>query len=207
MLPFREHGPHEARPVFLLLHFFGGSHREWDAVVSLLKNRHRLIAADMAGFGEAAALEGYSVTDMATRIGDLLRYLEPAPVVLVAHSMTGKAAMVIASEPPANLAGVVLVAPSPLSGEPMSDAARADMRIANTTRERAETFTRNGFAKAPDDELFEIAVEDVLRSNDAAFHAWADAGTREEWSDRVQRFLVKTTLVVGAKDKAIAPDL
>ena len=207
MLPFREHGPRDARPVFLLLHFFGGSHREWDAVIALLQERHRLIAADLAGFGEAATLPGYSVAKMAARIRELLRYLEPAPVVLVGHSMSGKAAMVVAAEPPANLAGLVLVAPSPLSGEPMSNAARADMRIANTTRARAAAFTKSGFARKPDKTVFEIAVEDVLRSNDDAFHAWADEGTREDWSERVTQFRVKTVLVVGEQDKAIDPEL
>lgn len=207
MLPFREYGPHDAQPVFLLLHFFGGSHREWDGVVSLLKDKHRLVAADMAGFGDAALLDGFSVAEMATRIGDLLKYLAPAPVILVGHSMSGKAAMVAAAQGPANLAGLVLVAPSPLAGEPMDDAARADMRIANTSRERAEQFTRAGFAHAPSPEIFETAVEDVLRSSDAAYHAWPDEGTREDWSTRVTSLPVRSLLIVGEKDKAIAPEL
>ncbi|MFN2976656.1 alpha/beta fold hydrolase [Terriglobus aquaticus] len=207
MLPFRDHGPTDAQPLFLLLHFFGGSHREWDGVVALLQDRHRLIAADMAGFGEAASLEGFSVDAMCSRIRGILSYLAPAPVILVSHSMTGKAAMVVAAQPPSNLVGLVLVAPSPLAGEPMDDAARAEMRIANTTRARAEQFTRNGFAHAPSAEIFEIAVEDVLRSSDAAFHAWPDDGTREDWSGRVTSLQVKALLVVGEKDKAIDPEL
>ena len=207
MLPFRDSGPHTAQPVFLLLHFFGGSHREWDGVVSLLHDRHRLIAADLAGFGDAAALEGFTVADMAASITTLLRFLAPSPVILVGHSMSGKAAMVVASQPPDNLAGLVLVAPSPLSGEPMSDTARADMRIANTTRERAEQFSRDGFAHPPASALFRIAVEDVLRSSDDAFHAWPDQGTREDWSDRVTSLGVKTILIVGEQDKAIETKL
>lgn len=207
MLPFRDHGVPQAKPVLLLLHFFGGSHREWDGVVSMLQARHRLVSADMAGFGEAAALEGYSVADMASRICELLEHFAPAPVLLVAHSMSGKAAMVVAAEPPPNLVGLVLVAPSPLGGEPMSDAARANMRIANTSRERAEQFTKSGFAAVPGEEVFEVAVQDVLRSSDDAFHAWADQGTREDWSGRVQTLGVKTMLVVGEKDKAIDPEL
>lgn len=207
MLPFREHGPHDAQPVFLLLHFFGGSHREWDGVVALLQDKHRVLAADMAGFGEAAALDGFTVAEMAARIRDLVDYLAPAPVILVGHSMSGKACMVAAAHPPANLAGLALIAPSPLCGEPMPDDARAEMRIANISRERAESFTRAGFAHQPSGEIFEIAVEDVLRSSDDAFYAWADHGTREDWSDRITALGVPTTLIVGEKDKAIDPDL
>lgn len=207
MLPFREHGPRGATPVLILLHFFGGSHREWDGVVPALRQTHRVLAADMAGFGEAAALEGFRVAEMAARVCDLIAYVAPAPVVLVGHSMSGKAAMVVAAEPPANLWGVVLVAPSPLSGEPMSETQRAEMRVANTSRERAEKFTEAGFATAPSNEVFEIAVEDVLRSSDEAFYAWVDEGTREDWSGRVRSLAVKTLLVVGEEDKAIAPEL
>ncbi len=161
----------------------------------------------MAGFGDATALHGNSVADMAAAIRELLESFAPAPVILVGHSMTGKAAMVVAAEPPANLAGMVLVAPSPLAGEPMNDEARATMRIANTTRERAEAFTRGGFATPPDAAELSAAVDDVLRANTQAFHAWADQGTREDWSAHVQRFGVKTILVVGERDKAIDPEL
>ena len=207
MLPFREHGPSSATPVVLLLHYFGGSHREWDGVVERLMDRHRVVAADMAGFGEAAALPGFTVADMATRVRELVESFAPAPVVLVGHSMSGKAAMVVAAEAPPNLRGLVLVAPSPLAGEPMSDADRAAMAIANTSRERAERFARAGFYHKPSDEDFEIAVADVLRSSDEAFHAWPEVGTRENWTGRVPALRVKSLLIVGEHDGAIAPEL
>ncbi len=203
MLPFREHGPQSASPVLLLLHFFGGSHREWDDVVALLDGKHRIVAADMPGFGEAAGLTGFTVQEMADRIRELIEYLAPGPVVLVGHSMSGKAAMVVAAEPPANLTGLVLLAPSPLSGETMTDKQRAAMAVANTSRAGAEAFTTPGFYKKPSDEVYERAVADVLRASDEAFHAWPEHGTREDWSTRVTQLRVRSILVVGEEDKAI----
>ncbi len=207
MLPFREHGPADAPVTFLLLHFFGGSHREWDGIVERLSPTYRTLAADLPGFGEAKALEGLSVQALTDRIRTLLSYLAPAPVILVGHSMPGKAAMVVAADPPPNLRGVILVAPSPLGGEPMSNQQRQNQTVANTTRAHAEAFTTPGFYGKPDPAQFEQAVEDVLAASDEAFHDWPLNGTKEDWRDRIQAFRVKTILVVGAEDKAVALEL
>ncbi len=189
---------------FLLLHYFGGSHREWDGVVARLSPTYRTIAADLPGFGEARALEGLSVQAVVDRIRTLLAYLAPAPVVLVGHSMPGKAAMVVAADPPANLRGVVLLAPSPLGGEPMTEKQRAAQTVANTSRAHAEAFTDPGFYGTPAPEMYEQAVEDVLGGSDEAFHDWPLHGTKEDWRDRVTAFAVKTSLIVGEDDQAIA---
>ncbi len=192
---------------FLLLHYFGGSHREWDQVVARLTPTYRTIAADLPGFGEAKALEGLSVEAVATRIRTLLDYLAPAPVILVGHSMPGKAAMVVAADPPANLRGVALLAPSPLGGEPMTDRQREAQTVANTTRAHAEAFTNPGFYGTPLPEHYEQAVEDVLAGSDEAFHDWPLHGNKENWTGRVKAFKVKTILIVGDHDKAIDPKL
>ncbi len=189
---------------FVLLHYFGGSHREWDGVVARLSPTYRTIAADLPGFGDAKALDGLSVQALADRVRTLVEYVAPAPVVLVGHSMPGKAAMVVATDPPENLRGVVLVAPSPLGGEPMTEAQRETMTVANTTRARAEAFTDAGFYGTPLPEQYEQAVEDVLAGSDEAFHDWPLHGSREVWTDRVTAFRVKTILIVGEHDKAIA---
>lgn len=207
MLPFREHGPADAPITFILLHYFGGSHHEWDQVVAKLSPTYRTIAADLPGFGEAKALDGLSVQALVDRIRTLLDYVSPAPVVLVGHSMPGKAAMVVAADPPANLRGVVLVAPSPLGGEPMSESQRQAQTIANTDRAHAEKFTDPGFYGTPLPEHYEQAVEDVLGGSDEAFHDWPLHGTKEDWRDRVTAFAVKTILIVGAEDKAVAVSL
>jgi pimeloyl-ACP methyl ester carboxylesterase len=204
MLPYIESGA--GNTVLLFLHFFGSSHREWRHVTERLATQYRCIAADMPGFGDARDLRGYTVSEMCAQLQSLLSSFAPAPVVLVAHSLSGKVAMVLSAEPPANLAQVILVAPSPLQPEPMSEEARATMRVANTTTSRVREFVEGGAHRAMTEEDITIGMEDVERANPDAWLAWVDGGTKEDWSDRVKALLVPATLIVGEYDQAIPLD-
>lgn len=204
MLPYTESGAGETILVFL--HFFGSSRREWHHVIAQLAPAHHCIAADMPGFGGAAEITGYSVAEMAAHVDALVRSFAPHPVVLVGHSMSGKVCMVVAATPPANLRQLVLVAPSPLQPEPMTEEARATMTFANTTPERAGEFVRGGAHRRLNDNQFAIAMEDVFRANPAAWRAWPQSGSREDWSTRVTELNVPATLIVGEYDKAIPLD-
>ncbi|AFL89812.1 putative hydrolase or acyltransferase of alpha/beta superfamily [Terriglobus roseus DSM 18391] len=204
MLPYTETGSGES--IVLFLHFFGSSQQEWGHVIARLDTRYRCVAADMPGFGDAAHLRGYTVSEMCAQVQALVTSFAPAPVALVAHSLSGKVAMVLAAEPPKNLKRLVLVGPSPLLPEPMTEEARARMLIANTTLERAEAFVRNGAHRPMAEEDVAIGIADVQRASPDAWRAWAEYGTREDWSDRVQDLRIPTTLVVGEYDEAIPLD-
>ena len=190
----------------MFLHFFGSSRREWRHVIDRLSGSHRCIAVDMPGFGEAVGISGYSVREMATQICLITESLEPAPVTLVAHSFSGKPAMVLAAEPPANLKRLILVAPSPLVPEPMTEDARKKMRVRNRTREGAEAFVKGSHYRELSRDDDELAIEDVLRADEDAWLAWPDSGSLEDWSDRITELRVPTTLIVGDKDEAIPLD-
>ena len=204
MLPYTKTGNGET--ILLFLHFFGSSQREWRHVVERLSPRYRCVTADMPGFGEAAGIGGYSVAGMAAHIRTLVEYFVPVPVVLVAHSFSGKAAMVLSAEPPANLTKLVLVAPSPLVPEPIADNERKKMRIRNKTREGAAAFIKGSHYRDLSDEDEELAIEDVLRANESAWLAWPDSGSLEDWSGRITELRVPTTLIVGEYDEAIPLD-
>ena len=204
MLPYTECGSGDA--VLVFLHFFGSSRREWRHVTERLAMSHRCVAADMPGFGEAAGISGYGVADMTAHIRTLVGSFAPAPVLLVAHSFSGKAAMVLAADPPASLRKLVLVAPSPLVPEPISDEARSKMRVRNQTRDGAEAFIRGSHYRDLTEEDEELAVQDVLRANETAWLAWPDSGSLEDWSTRITELRVPTTLIVGDKDQAIPLD-
>ena len=204
MLRYTESGAGET--VLVFTHFFGSSRREWRHVVERLSLAHRCVAADMPGFGEAAGITGYSVEEMAAHLRTLAESFAPAPVLLIAHSFSGKAAMVLAAEPPANLARLILIAPSPLVPEPISDNARKEMRIRNKTLESAEAFIKGSHYRPLSDEDEEFAIEDVMRAVEGAWLAWPDSGSLEDWSERITELRVPTTLVVGDKDQAIPLD-
>ena len=207
MPALHESGPRQSGSIALLfLHFFGSSQREWHHVVQRMSNRYRCVTADMPGFGDAAAVEGYTVQRMSEYVRALLDHLSPSPVILVGHSMSGKVSMVVANQPPANLAGLVLVAPSPLLPEPMTEEASATMAVANTSQAKAAEFVRGGHALpiSKDDEQFAIA--DVLRANPDAWKAWPESGAREDWSMSVRRIALPSLLVAGELDRAIPLD-
>jgi pimeloyl-ACP methyl ester carboxylesterase len=201
MLPYTESGAGEI--VLIFLHYFGGSQREWHHVIPHLAEDYRCVAADMPGFGDAADVRGYRVSDMCAAVESLVLHFAPAPVVLVAHSLSGKIAMVLAAAPPANLRRLVLVAPSPLQPEPMTAEARTTMILANTTHARAEAFVKGGAHRSMSKEDIQIGMADVHRANPDAWRAWPQHGTKEDWSGRVKELRVPTTLIVGEYDQAI----
>ena len=200
MLPHTVTGT--GKTALLFLHYFGGSQRTWSHVVDSLSKDHRCITADLPGFGDAAVIPGYTVADMQDAVRELVASLAPSPVVLIGHSMGGKVAMTLAAEPPENLQQVILVAPSPLVPEPMTEEQRATMTVANETREGAQQFVKNG-ALALSEADVQTGVEDVLRANEEAWKAWPQHGTREDWSQRITKFAVRTDLIVGEHDEAI----
>ena len=201
LLPFSTHGSGE--PVLLFLHFFGSSQREWRHVVDRLSPQHHCVTADMAGFGDAVRIPGYSVEEMAVHIRQLLAHFAPAPVVLVAHSFSGKPAMVIAADPPENLHRVILVAPTTLVPEPITPDDRDKMRVRDLTHEGAEEFIAGSHHRPLSDEDTAMAVEDVLRADRAAWLAWPDSGSLEDWSSRITALQVSAYLICGDHDKAI----
>ncbi|CAN5604181.1 alpha/beta hydrolase [soil metagenome] len=180
-------------------------------MISRLAGRYRCLAADAPGFGESSDsdvdsdVEGYTVEEMTQQVLELVASFE-GEYVLVGHSMMGKVSMVAASRKPERLRGVVLVAPSPLVPEPMTEAARATMVVGNESRETALEFFVKGAKTELDAETQRIGVADVLRANPVAWRRWPQSGTREDWSGAISPLTLPSLLVVGEFDEAIPAD-
>lgn len=190
-------------PVLLFLHFFGSSQREWRHVIEALSPQYRCVAADMPGFGDAVDVEGYSVEAMTEYLRTLLLQLAPSPVVIVAHSFSGKPAMVLATAPPANLQQLILVAPTTLVPEPIAPDAREAMRTRDLSHEGAVAFIEGSHHRPLQDGDLELAILDVLKADRRAWLAWPDSGSLEDWSDRVTSLQVRADLIVGDLDQAV----
>ncbi len=101
-------------PALLFLHYWGGSARTWNMVMSSLSADFRCIAYDQRGWsGSDAPPQGYSIRDLAVDAREILRSLEIQRYVLVGHSMGGKVAQFLAAQRPIGLEKLVLVAPAP----------------------------------------------------------------------------------------------
>src|SRR5450432_4733514 len=197
----------------IMMPFLGGSWREWTEVMEVLSPPMRCVGVDLPGFGEAAETKGYSVAEMAEYVTERVKSLKLKRFLLVGHSMAGKVAMVVACnanrEPElSGLCGLVLVASSPPSPEPMSDDKRAEMRTSlgmpsANYRKHAERYIRENASGELSPQVFERAVSDVLRMNLAAWTAWLDSGSKEDWSEHVGNLDIKALVVAGGEDKAL----
>ncbi len=199
----------------VMMPFLGGSWKEWSEVIDALPSELRCIGVDLPGFGEAAETRGYSVADMAAYVIDRVKSLKLRRFVLVGHSMSGKVAMVIASQAKnrpelSGLSGLVLVASSPPSPEPMNEDKRAEMKAhlgkpGVHYRKHAEEFIRENASDELPPHVFERAVGDVLRMNCQAWTAWLDSGSKEDWSERVGDLDLEALVVAGEDDEALGP--
>ncbi|MFK4047173.1 alpha/beta fold hydrolase [Roseomonas mucosa] len=218
-------GPEAIRLV--LLHFLGGSAREWQEVTRCLGEGVRPLALDLPGFGAAAAEPGYAVADMADRLAGIIAAqlpscpsgcppgCPPGRWVLVGHSMGAKLAAVLARRALdgeaglEGLAGLVLLAGSPPSPEPMAEARREEMLgwfqgPPEERRAQAERFIDNNVVTLPP-ESRRLAIEDVLRANPAAWRHWLESGSREDWGRRVGILPYPTLILAGGEDADLGP--
>jgi len=191
-------------PALVLLHYFAGSSRSWAPVIDRLGPAHRCIAPDLRGFGRSPPPPDGWTVDAAT--DDVLALIEAEGVrdyVLVGHSMGGKIALNLAARRPAGLGGLVLVAPSPPTPEPMEAAARERLLRCHGDRGAAEETVRRMSIRALTPEAFDRCVEDQLASAPAAWSWWLEHGSREDLSSRIGRLLLPALVVASASDPVL----
>ncbi len=198
----------EGGTALVFLHYFGGSSRTWGPVMGLLAGGSHCLAPDARGWGDSdAPPTGYTLAEMADDVAGLVAALGLTQYTLVGHSMGGKAAQVLAARCPPGLERLLLVAPSPLSPEPMTEEARAKMRAAwgdeDAARETLKTIAKLPLGRAVE----ETVIADNLRASRVAWEAWADGGSREDLSALAARIEVPTHVLVGEADPVLPPDV
>ena len=196
------------------LHFLGGSARTWTRMTSHLAGSFRCVTIDLAGFGDAARMPGYSVAEMADRVADVIRADAPDRWMLAGHSMGAKVAAVLARRAEdgehglGGLSRLVLIAGSPPGPEPMDESQRQAMMAwftgdAEQRRVQAQGYIDQNVAARLGPDANGQAVDDVLRAEPAAWVAWLDRGSREDWSERVGVLRTPALVVAGADDAAL----
>lgn len=203
------------RPTLVLMHFLGGSTREWDEVIPLLGPDTPWVALDLPGFGASAtAQSGYTVEEMAKFVEREIARLGLTNYVLVGHSMSGKVSAVLArrhadrGEDGAGLKGMVLLAPSPPCPEPMGEEKRIGMlellgEQHADDRERARRYITKNEQRDLPKYVEDRAVAEVLRMDRAAWVAWLTAGSKEDWAERVGVLTLPVLVVAGGQDTSL----
>ncbi len=194
----------EGDPALVFLHYFGGSSRAWSLVAGGLAGRHRCVMPDLRGHGESEGPPtGYAMADAADDVAALIRALGLASIVLVGHSMGAKIALELASRRPPGLRGLVLVAPSPPTPEPIADLDRSQLLATHRNIRTAGDTAAKISIHGPDDPAYGQIVEDNLRTSAFAWAAWLEHGSREDISNQMGRIVAPALVIVGERDETI----
>ncbi|MCZ2495191.1 alpha/beta fold hydrolase [Xylophilus sp. Kf1] len=193
-----------------MLHALGSSARAWSGVVASLGAGFEAIPVDLPGFGEQRDSHHLLVVDMADHVAAIVRERGAARWLLVGHSMGGKIASIVASRALAGepglygLAGVVLLAGSPPSPEPMDEERRQKMSgwavDGPLDAAAAKAFVDANSGGSLDPMAEDLALQDLRQASPQAWLRWLERGSREDWTGEVGTLDLPALIVVGGED-------
>ncbi len=195
-------------PPVLFVHGWQARARLWRSLSDPLSATHTCIGLDLRGFGASAAAPGpYTIVRASRDLDALLDAVGRAePAIVVGHSMGGAIAQRFAIDRPDRVLALVLIAPVPASGLPLSQSARAFFDAtpgnADATHRFIDALAFGGtFAPAIAQELREAASAQDPVAARASFASWVDAAFAGE-----ARTIAAPTLVVSASnDRPMTP--
>lgn len=146
---------------------------------------------------------------MAGDVRKLLQNMGVEQCILVGHSMGGKIALALAAAPGENLTveQLLLLAPSPPSGQAMTDDEKRETNDSWGKRDAMETMFDKAAVLPVAPELRQRFVDDNLRVTKPAWDAWQNEGSQEDISVLVAGIAIPVTVLFGERDPVIAPDV
>jgi len=191
------------QPAYVLLDFFGSSQREWLPLRSLLPSQRVVFAFDLPGFGDSASAGAADVASMVDALDTWINQCVAMPCLIVAHSMSGKIAAVLASQRPAYLRGLILLAPSTPSPEPMKTSVREQLLAFDGSYAAADRYIDSITATQLPAARRESAIDDAMRASLPAWKYWVKKGSQEDWSVSIGQLDLPTLIIVGAEDASL----
>ncbi|MDX6601476.1 MAG: hypothetical protein QOF13_678 [Solirubrobacterales bacterium] len=95
-----ESGPRTGSPI-VLIHCFTCAINYWEGMIPRLARRHRVIAVDLLGHGGSEMpSSGYSVSDQASAVAEVLGKLGVRDAEVIGHSLGGPVAIALAEQSP-----------------------------------------------------------------------------------------------------------
>jgi 3-oxoadipate enol-lactonase len=208
-LHYTEDGPAEA-PVLVLGPSLGTDLGLFDAQVSDLSERFRVIRYDLRGHGGSPVVPGpYTVADLAGDVQDLLGKLGIDRFAYAGVSLGGAIGLQLAVTVPDRLTGLVVVASAARFPDPPSWRARAERVRAEGTEflvpSRIGAWVTPRFAQDRPEETERLLA--MLRSTPREGYA-ACCETIEAFDvrDRLSEITAPSLVIAGADDPATPPD-
>jgi len=194
----------------VLLHSMGMDAHSMDFLAESLSGSYRVLALTILGHGDSTVpSEPISLPDHAELMRKCVRRLGYTPCILIGHSIGGRMGMILASEHPSEVVGLVLVDIAPPDPSPRPWRQQAPDRFGSREealaylRERYPRFApeyyenrlRHGFTERRDGSLLpKPAGNDYMR--DMATDLWP----------YVERISVPTLLIVGSESGLVTPE-
>ncbi|WP_285040208.1 alpha/beta hydrolase [Plantibacter sp. LMC-P-059a] len=187
-----------------------------------LGDRFRVVPVTLPGQGGSAdAPDGSVSAQIDAALAVIADEADGGPWLLCAHSMGGKIAAGIASRvrdgdvPVFGLLGVVLLAPSPPTPEPMPDEKRSQMLAwvedGPIAEADAQTFVDDNVGAPLPAELQQPTVASVQAMSPVAWRRWLEQGSLEDTTSSVGVLDLPCTVLAGDQEDALGaavqPDL
>jgi pimeloyl-ACP methyl ester carboxylesterase len=208
-----EEGPRSGSPI-VLIHCFTCAINYWNKMMPALARQHRVIAIDLLGHGGSEKPKsGYSVSNQADLIAQVLAKLGVSDAEVVGHSLGGAVAVALAQQSPA-LVNRVFIVDTPPTHEDGDLGLVAKLGFAPVIGEafwriKPDFAVRKGLevAFAPGFKVPDEFVEDVDRMTFSAYDdspTAFDDYTKEEPLDRRMAETGKPLMVImGAEEQII----
>src|SRR5215471_9590321 len=158
-------------PTLIFVHGFGCALDDWDRQVEALSPRFRCVAVDLPGHGGSPRTGTASIAVMGGAVNSVKERIGARNTILVGHSMGCRVIIEACLQSRSNLAGLVFVDGSILSGDPETVIKRAKDAI---DCEGMDAFTQRLFG-----EMFLKDSDAMLRRRLVARALGVDAKSRE----------------------------
>lgn len=186
------------------LPYFGGNAHSYRELIARLPD-FECTAFSLAHIGIKDGQ--YSVENAVEELEVLCLSTATGPFLLVGHSMGGKFALGVAAKGADDLRGVVLIAPSPPTPEPIPDDVRARMLESHGTREAALETIRGASVREISGETLENAVAANLETSQTDWKNWLERGSYEDISGVLPDVKIPLTVVIGEGDTEMTQSL
>jgi pimeloyl-ACP methyl ester carboxylesterase len=189
----------------LFVHGWISSRRMWyDVVARLDPARFSSFLLDVRGCGSSdRPRDGHDLEGYASDVRAALHAMSQ-PVTLVGHSMGGKLAQYVASERPASVERLILVAPGTAVAGRASEQHRELTLQTYGYRERIERFQRAAMRRAIEPHVMERIVEDALLASYDHWIGWYDNGRLSNFPERLSSIAVPVLAIAGAADPLVS---
>lgn len=205
------------RGTLFCLHSLGASAAEFDRLRELVAGQLDLVALDLPGFGARASEPPLDVSATADLVIAQIAAHGSSRWALLGHSMGGKISTLVAARtlagtaPVFGLRGIVLLAASPPTPEPMQEDRRRRMIAwadGGPVGESDAAFfiDQDLGADGLDADDRAAAIADVRRASPEAWRAWLATGSRVDISEEVGTLDLPALVVAGGMDGDLGVD-